>query len=375
MPMFILLKGRVDNMQSLQLTIFELKKQITSLSFLIITVIFIVFSIMQMGEIFHYPVNSNQDITALNKRGGDVKEYLYVDSSEDEIRTSSINYLNKIIAENKIEESDASILKDLSERMEKENLTLDEADNILSKDHSELSPWIKACKNQFSKKVGNVDEVNKNIKNIIDAKGFNSIFSKKYVTYIQLISAFLILPLFLITLTKDTKSDINEIIYVQPISSTKYILCKYASCLISILVMLYIIGASMDLYVTYKFKSIGWNIDYSGFFKYYSVYIIPTILFLSSLITFLVLLLKKSVAILPIYILYVVFNATQSVFLGHSSSNQIYKCIIRLISDTPSSDFIIINRIIYIILSLLLIGFSCVLYKNSRKNSRRAIKL
>ena len=56
------------------------------------------------------------------------------------------------------------ILKDLSERMEKENLTLDEADNILSKDHSELSPWIKACKNQFSKKVGNVDEVNKNIK-------------------------------------------------------------------------------------------------------------------------------------------------------------------------------------------------------------------
>ena len=42
----------------------------------------------------------------------------------------------------------------------------------------------------------------------------------------------------------------------------------------------------MDLYVTYKFKSIGWNIDYSGFFKYYSVYIIPTILFLSSFIEF-----------------------------------------------------------------------------------------
>lgn len=375
MPMFILLQGRVDNMQSLQLTIFELKKQITSLSFLIITVIFIVFSIMQMGEIFHYPVNSNQDITALNKRGGDVKEYLYVDSSADEIRTSSINYLNKVIEENQIEESDADILKDLTERMEKENLTLDQADNILSNEHSELSPWIKACKNQFSKKVGNVDEVNKNIKNIIDAKGFNSIFSEKYVTYIQLISTFLILPLFLILLTKDSKSDINEIIYVQPISSTKYILCKYVSCLISILVMLYIIGESMNLYVTYKFKAIGWKADYSGFFSCYSIYIVPTILFLSSLIMLLVLLLKKSVAVLPIYILYVVFNATQSVFLGHSSSNQIYKCIIRLMSETPSNDFIILNRVIYIILSLLLIGFSCILYKNSRRNSRRAIKL
>ena len=59
--MFILLQGRVYNMQSLRLIVFEMNKQITSLNFIIITLIFVIFSLMQMGEIFHYPVKNDKD--------------------------------------------------------------------------------------------------------------------------------------------------------------------------------------------------------------------------------------------------------------------------------------------------------------------------
>lgn len=362
-------------MQSLRLTIFELRKQITSFSFIIITAIFVIFSVMQMEEIFHYPVKNDQDILALKERGGDVKDYLYVNSSPEEISTKSINYLNKIIKENQIEQSDQEVFISLIEKMEKENLTLDQAYNILSKENSDLCPWLDACKKQFGQKVGNADEINNNIKNVLIDEGYGSIFSEKYVTYIQLISAFLILPLFLIVFVRDSRCNINEIIYVQPISFAKYILCKYSACLISILVMLYVLGQSMNLYLIHKFKMIGWQANYNVFSSYYIIYIVPTILFLSSLIMFLVLLLKKAIAVFPLYIIYIVFNATQGVFLGHGSSNEIYKCIIRLMSENPSNNFIMLNRILYIVLSLVLSGCSCMLYKNSRKNSRRSIKL
>ena len=98
-------------MQSLQLTIFELKKQITSLSFLIITVIFIVFSIMQMGEIFHYPVNSNQDITALNKKLDKIDVMIKTNLSKLEIFSNAIYkvmYEVNTSSEYKIYESDGN---------------------------------------------------------------------------------------------------------------------------------------------------------------------------------------------------------------------------------------------------------------------------
>ncbi len=373
--MFILLQGRVDNMQILQLTLFQIRKQITSLSFIAITAIFVIFAVTQMGEIFHYPVKNNADIVSLKERGGDVKEYLYIKASPEELKINTIDYLNKIISQNQMEEEDANVFKNLIYRMDNENLSFDKAYKIIAKENPELLPWLDACRNQFQQKLGNVDEINNNIKLILDEKGYNIIVSQKYVTYIQLISAFLILPLFLILFTNDSRSNINEIIYVHPIESTRYILCKYFSCLIPILLILYILGETMNFYVAYKFKTYGWQADYSGFSSYYMTFIVPTILFLSSLIMFLLLLLKKAIAVFPLYILYVIFNATQGAFSGHSTSNAIYKCIIRLTSEDPYNNFTPLNRALYLVLSVFLIGFSCMLYKNSRKNSRRSITL
>lgn len=362
-------------MHILHLILFQIRKQITSLSFIAITAIFVIFAVTQMGEIFHYPVKNSEDIVSLKERGGDVKDYLYIKASPEELKINTIDYLNKMISQNQIEKDDASVFKNLIDRINNENLSFNKAYEILSKENPELLPWLDACRNQFQQKLGNVDEINNNIKLILDERGYNTIFSQKYVTYIQLISAFLILPLFLILFTNDSRSNINEIIYVQPIGSIRYILCKYASCLIPMLLILYILGETINFYIIYKFKAAGWQADYSGFSSYYITFIVPTILFLSSLIMFLVLLLKKAIAVFPLYIMYVIFNATQGAFLGHSTSNAIYKCIIRLTSENPYNNFIALNRALYLVLSVFLIGFSCMLYKNSRKNSRRSITL
>lgn len=362
-------------MQSLRLIVFEMNKQITSLNFIIITLIFVIFSLMQMGEIFHYPVKNDKDIIYLKERGGDVRDCLYIKSSPQELKNNSINYLTQIIEKNQMEENDANIFRNLILQMEKENLSFDEAYETLSKENSALIPWLDACKNQFGEKVGTVDEVNNNIKTILVNEGYNTIFSEKYVTYIQLISAFLILPLFLGLITKDINCNISEIVYVQPISSVKYLLSKYIGCLISLLTMLYVLGGSMNFYLAHKFKISGWKGNYNGFLGYYIIFVVPLVIFLSSFIVFLVLLLRKTIAVFPVYILYIIFNATQGVFLGHNTSNEIYKCIIRLISENPDTNFIIFNRIFYLILSVIFIICSCILYKNSRKNPRRAITL
>jgi len=359
-------------MQSLKLILFEMRKQITNLSFIIIVAILFIFAISQMKEIFHYPVMNNEDIIFLEKNN---REYLYVEASAEELRTSTINYLNKIISGNEIKKDNIYKFKDLISKMQKENLNFDQAYEIALKENPDLVCWLDACKKQFTQKIGDINEVNENIKNAINKEGYNIIFAQKYVTYIQLISTFTILPLFLVLFIRDYKYNMNEIIFAKPISAIRYILCKYIGCLIPLLLILYIAGEIINLYLIHSFKVAGWQIDYWGFSNYYIIFIVPTILFLSSLIMFGITVFKRAIAIVPLYILYVIFNVTQGAFLGPYASNIIYKCVIRVTTENLDCKSIIINRSIYLILSFILIALSCFLYKNSRKNLRRNITI
>ncbi|MBN1045776.1 hypothetical protein DVW08_10510 [Clostridium botulinum] len=360
-------------MQSLKLTLFEIKKQITSISFIIIIAIFIIFAITQMGEIFHYPVRNNQDITYLKEHGEN--DYLYVNASLEELRTNTIDYLNRIISQDQMKKEDANVIKNLITKMEQENLSFDQTYKILSKENPDLIPCLDVCKSQFGHKVGTIDEINQNMKITLDGKEYSTIFFEKYVTYMQLICAMLILPLFMLLFTKDVRHNMNEIISIQPISAIRYILCRYIGCLLPVLLIVYILGLAMNFYIIHRFQTAGWQINYEFFFKDYMIFIVPTILFLSSLIMFLVLFLKKSIAVFPLYIFYVIFNATQSTFLGRNQANSLYKCVIRLDNIIPYNNFILLNRGLYLVLSVILIIISCILYKYSRNNPRRAVTL
>ncbi|WP_252238152.1 hypothetical protein [Clostridium sp. VAP51] len=362
-------------MQNLKLTLFEMKKQITSISFIIIIAIFIVFAITQMGGIFHYPVMNNQDITYLKEHSGEAKNYLYVKASPKELKTNTIDYLNRTISQDQMKKEDANVIKSLITKMEQENLSFDQVYKILSKENSDLISWLDACKAQFGNKVGTIDEINQNMKISLDRKGYSTVFFEKYVTYMQLICAMLILPLFILLFTKDAKYNMNEIISIQPISAIRYILGRYIGCLLPILLIVYILGLAMNFYIIHRFQTAGWQINYEIFFKDYMTFIVPTILFLSSLIMFLVLFLKKAIAVFPLYILYVIFNATQSAFLGQNQTNSLYKCVIRLDNIIPYDNFILLNRGLYLVLSVILIIISCILYKYSRNNPRRTVTL
>lgn len=371
--MFILLQRKGDSMQSLRLTLFEIKKQITSISFIAITSIFVAFAIIQMGEIFHYPVMNNQDIIYLKEHGeGD---YLYVNTSTEELKDNTIDYLNKIISQDQMRKEDESIIKNLITKIEQENLSFDQAYEILSRENSDLLSWLDACKTQFGYKVGTIDEINQNMKINLNGQGYNTVFFEKYVTYMQLTCAMCILPLFILLFTKDVRYNMNEIISVQPITAIRYILCKYFGCLLAVLLILYTLGIVMNSYIINRFQSAGWQINYEFFFKDYIIFIVPTILFLSALIMFLVLFLKKAIAVFPLYILYIIFNATQSAFVGQNHENSLYKCVIRLDNMIPYNNFILLNRGLYLILSVILIIISCRLYKHSRSNPRRAITI
>lgn len=89
----------------------------------------------------------------------------------------------------------------------------------------------------------------------------------------------------------------------------------------------------------------------------------------------LTLLIKKVIAIFPIYILYLVFNVNPHAFNNKLIVLNFINPIIRLDIDPIGTDAIIINRTIYCILSIIILIISCKIYKNLRYDLRKVITI
>jgi hypothetical protein len=242
-------------------------------------------------------------------------------------------------------------------------------------DNGDVYPWLMVCKAQFSQRVGNVEDVNEIISHSLGNAGYSKILYERYVTYIQIISGFLIFPLFLFLLTRDYRHSMYEIVYAQPLRSSKYILLRYWGVLIPLMIYLYVFGLILNMMSAARFMAMGYAYQYMVFFPYFVVYLFPTIFFLSAVLMLLMLTTKRIAAVFPVYIAFVLVNVTPGVF---GLSNDVFRLlspILRLDMGAVSIETVIINRIVYFSVGIVFIVVACVIYGRLRRNLRKGITI
>lgn len=359
-------------MSSSRLIKFECKKQITSFTFIIVIILLTVFAITQFGEIFHLPVNSESDIQALDRSGE--RDYIFVPNTDAELKSNSVDFLRQKISEGTISADMAEQFESVIEMLTDDSYTFDDIFAAM-KDDELVFPWLGACRAQFAARFGSIDEVNSNLQYTLGNKGYSPNFYTKYVTYMQAIAAFLIFPIFLLLFTRDYRHNMYEVIYMQPSSPTKYILCRFFGAFIPLAAYLYLFGLILNFISIVRFVGTGYEFSYTPFITYYCFYLLPTIFFLSCLIMLLMLLINKAVAVFPIYIIYVIFNVTPAVFSYGGDWIKTINPIIRLDTEIAGIGAIAINRMGYLILGIILLLASCKCYKKLRHNLRKGITI
>ena len=358
-------------MGTMNLLKFEIKKQVSSLTYMIILGICMVFAISQLNEVFHLPVTTDEDIYALEKSGE--LNYIFKPTTDKEIKEKTIKFLQEQINNASIPANRVEQLNVVLTMLQEETNTLDDVIAVYKEDEF-VYPWLCVSKEQFSKRYGSVEEVNHNLQRDVGEEGYSTKLIIKYVSYMQAISAFLVFPIFLFAMLRDYQHNMFETVYVQPMSTNKYILCRYFGALLPLIVYLYILGEGLNLISISRFIGAGYKVDYTSFITYFMIYLLPTIFFFSGLVTALMLVVRKVVAVFPIYVLYVIFNITPEAFRFGTALKMINP-IIRLDRQIPSVQYILINRLAYIMLGIILLMVGCKAYKNLRHDLRKGITL
>ena len=357
----------------LKLVKFECKKQITDYMFIIILALCTVFAVSQFREVVHLPVENEDDIKVLYEIGE--RDYIFVPATEHELKDSTAQYLKQHIFDGDISKENAEEFEPVIEMLKDENAAFDDICAGVQ-DNEKVYTWLMAGKNQFSKRAGNVEEVNENIREALGKKGYSPEFIRKYVTYMQAIAVFLIFPLFLMLIIRDYQCGMYEIVYAQPFSSTGYIISRFCGMFLPFSAYLYLLGQVFNSIIAFRFCRSNAGFSYTPFILSFCVYILPTIFFLSSLIMFLMLLIRKAVAVFPIYIFYVNFCTTPKAFVGPSGYFFVgMNPVMRLDGDIPSTGVIVFNRVLFLVLGVVFLKLSCVIYEKTRQDLKRVIAL
>jgi hypothetical protein len=191
-------------------------------------------------------------------------EYLFVPAPEAELRSATMHYLQENIANGNIPAEDA---KDFQWTIKL--LGNNSFDNVYTavQEDKHVTLWLRACESQFGQKIGSIEQINHNLRAALGTTGYSRLLYEKYVTYMQISATFLIFPIFLLLFTRDSRCNMTEMLYAQPISSTKYILCRYLGALIPVLLFCYGFSILLNIISMARFIQAGWDIEYTFFFK------------------------------------------------------------------------------------------------------------
>lgn len=344
---------------SFNLIKFELHRQVKSSIFILISLVLIVFTLTQFKEVMLIPINSEVDILKLESSG--YHEFLYVEKSDEQLKTETITFLKKQIESNNL--TDVEDLNSIISILENEQYAFDQIQSEVDT-NSRGSSYLEYAQSQFGYRLGDVEEVNENLQKYDYSKELQHLF----ITYIQVIIVFLLFPIIMFTFVTDYSHNMFEIVYFNSNSASKYLITKFLGVLSCILFIIYVIGFVLNLVSFLNFKINGFDVGYNIFLIDYLIYIVPAILFFASLLLLLLMFTKKVSITFPIYIAYALFNVTPNAFSMNDNFVKLVNPIIRLDWVSPNIFQLAISRLIYILISILLIMLSNKVYKKMRND-------
>lgn len=179
-----------------------------------------------------------------------------------------------------------------------------------------------------------------------------------------------LLPVFLAVSRelKDKKSNVALVIYSKKLSSLKMIGARYAAILVVSIIPVLVLGIILLAYALLQADSIGAAFDISLYFSYLGGWLLPTIMFTISLGILCSTLTGKAFGILIQAFLWII-----SIFSGNVKGQAGFNFIPRFnifgsysLFETMYKSFVI-NRISYLIISIILLIVSVAIFEKKRK--------
>lgn len=360
-------------MNNIRLFFFEINKNMKNIPYVLILLLIVFFTSFEYGTLFKYPVSNEGDIKYLEAHGD--RTYIFVKTTSEELTNNTLCYLQKMIDEKNFSKESEIIYKQLVRKSKLEKWSFEQLYDVVFQNHPEELYWLDSCKEMFSTRIGNVSEVNYNLETGLKETPYNMAFIFDYLTYAQMIIAISFFPILVMTFMRDSHYCMNEIISSQNMISYKYIFIRIMASILPVLFVFYGMGFLGNIYLKYKLESYGLKIISESFTTYYLVYFLPSAFLFASILSFMLVLTKKIVAILPIYFGYVTFNVVQGSFIGTVKENTFYKVMIRLDQPIPSDYFVLFHWISYMAISVFLMILSCYLYENFELNENKVATL
>lgn len=347
---------------------YELKYYFKSGVFWLITVALLIFIYVEIVPyVLYYPIETESDLANLKKAGA-FSDFL-VEKNDSDRR----NDIKKFMVE---------ILKSESISLENKRLIEGILPDIDNKSIAQIEEYFKNSKDYIkyiktvvtAKRDATLEEAKEMVNRALDNNAFSFYFSRRYADRVSVFFNFVILFVFAFIFARDKKENMNEIIYSKPMKSIEYVYGKYLGAFIPILILLAIITASLDFFLYYKCTNLGLKFDVFDIIKYSFIWTLISILYSSSLITTLSIILKNGIAVIPIYIFYFIVMIRPDVLKDGTYGYPVdfFHFIIRgseAFFDPENINkglLIVYNRYLYTLLFIALLVVATLLWKNSR---------
>ncbi|GFI23911.1 hypothetical protein IMSAGC011_02701 [Lachnospiraceae bacterium] len=187
-------------------------------------------------------------------------------------------------------------------------------------------------------------------------------FARYYCDSISL--ALLWLPAFVVVgiMIKDKRHKIQDLIYTRSLSGHKLILARYFACIVLMMIPVLLLPLKSFFDLMLYAKSAGFQIDMLAFPKYILGWILPTILFVSSLTLLLTILAENYIAILIVGIMWLL--GRPSVGKLNGGNYELFDLVIR--HNTlkgygrmmQNINVLVANRVLMVLMSIILLGLS-----------------
>lgn len=270
----------------------------------------------------------------------------------------------------KIDDEQRRILKEAVEEFKNKsfNITKDEFQNIRERVDESLGGNSLYGEGQYHSLINRESyEVEKaEYDAILKEDRITNAYARLFADYIGIALGFFMVFITAFTLVRDKRYDLREFIYTTEVSSFKYVGGKYlANVFTAFFIVLIVAGHATWMFHGFS-KLNGDPISYMAFFKYATLWILPTIMFVASLSYVIQLVFDNGVVSIIIQFIYWIYSS-------NIHENQITKYIIRFNRIVPYSEFkifehdIFINRIFYTLLSIILLFIAMKLWDRKRE--------
>lgn len=157
-------------------------------------------------------------------------------------------------------------------------------------------------------KQATVEEANNYIKESLSEKTYTDYFSRKYADYMGVYIIFYAIVIFAFLFMKDSKKDIYELLHTKPIKPWQYITGKILGGMVPMIVVVGVITVIYNILIMRQGIAAGFPVSFWVIWLGVIIYLIPNLLMIICVYTFISVLFKNPLPGVPALVLYMIYS-------------------------------------------------------------------